>query len=664
MEIVKKFATIIFILLLAIPALYAQDSGSFVVRTEEGLRIFQTIVFPEVPNVARYEVEIERIDGDAPVLVENITTTVNHVEVSLRAGRYRYRFSAINRMNLLEGVSGWQEFWVLTGVQPVIESYQPFYGLFYEMANPEGTLIIFGSEFFEYTEFALVRRNPNFNWTGVVLENRNDVIYPSNVVLKEGYASLSFTRGSLLTGRYEIFARNPGGLWSCFGEVHVGYRKLTNFTLSFGYSPMIAGFDINNARQRYDGADKRQLDVFNPIGYYVRFGWLPILTRAGNFGLEAHLYFMQDRTDEYKWKQDGVSGAFRYISNLKSGSLNLLYQLPLTERWRHNIRLGIGYGENYHNFNYVNEQKDYPLPHVDDPASMNFTFGYSAQYFLWKNLFLEAGLDIDYTYSFSKKHPINHLMFRPAIGMGWQFGRWAEHAHVVETLAQGQDHSIPVSHQPKPEHIFSLNWHPMILVSGFKTHVKGYDYSVFLAEETRTQYLNGFNPLGLSVRYAYLPYRWDNNKLGFRFEFGILEHVNRKKLEEQYRTIDLMSMFSTGIMYQRVMSEDWHANVHAGIGISNPYNYHDAFSHVGFLFNCGISAQYFFRNNLFVEAGIDVAIIFHDYDVKTAIRPGIAIGYQINRNNETGLRMPGFGFPLRAPKEIDEELLTETQVQN
>jgi len=219
METADKIIRILLLIALAIPPLYAQDlerSSSYIVRTDEGLRIFQRIVFPQIPDTIRYEVEVERIERNVSVPITQITVTVNRFEVSLRAGLYRYRYSAINRMGILEGRSEWEEFEIFESIQPFIESYQP---LFADTENSNGTLVIQGMDFFQESEFALVSTNPDFNWTGVNLNGRNDVILPSHVIVENDTASLDFSRELLVTGSYEIFIRNPGGLWICSGEI-------------------------------------------------------------------------------------------------------------------------------------------------------------------------------------------------------------------------------------------------------------------------------------------------------------------------------------------------------------------------------------------------------------------------------------------------------------
>jgi hypothetical protein len=615
-----------------------EESHFFLKKTEDGYTIVQIISFPAVPGVSWYEVEIEELSQTVPVPAALlIETKTNKVEVSLRAGNYRYRITAYNKMNLLEGRSGWQNFRVLPAVQPGLVNYQPFYGLFFEVADPSGSLLVTGTDLSAESEFALVKHQKNYNWTGVILEERNDVILPDHVTIRGNQAQLSFNRSSLKKGTYDIFVRNPGGLWTTLGQVRAGFKENTDFTVSFGYSPMIAAFDIEKARSSGDSAQR--LDRLNLQGYYFRFGGLPLKTRMGNFGLEMQLYFLVDKLLQKEWDD------YSFFQALNYGTVNLLYQLPLGERWQHNARFGAGTGESFH---------DETGKAYSEIIPIYFNLGYSAQFFLWKNFYLEAGLDIQYVISSDGGLPLNHLMFRPGIGLGWQMGRWAEYAEVMEGAKQGKDYSVPVTDIPGPEHLFSVGWSPMVPLFGIDLYAAR---NTGTATERGTQYLQSFNAGGISFRYAYFPYLWGGSKLGVDVELHLLHHNGRdtySAVDSLDGTLMLFNEFFVGLRYQRVLNESWQLNTRAAAGISQGYHISEQFNDdgkitdysnsLGLAINIGGSAQYFFWKNAYVEAGLDIAFIFSD-KTKSVLRPGISIGWQFNRNTEIGLRLPGTGLP-------------------
>jgi hypothetical protein len=634
---------VLVLVLLIVPLLLsAQDSGTQVTKTRDGFQISQIIAFPSVPFAQRYDVEIEQYAGSGFVLFDTIHTEQNRIEVSLRAGSYRYRITVYNKMNLVEGVSDWQDFEVLAAEEPVVETYQPFYGLYYELADPAGRITVVGRDLYPESEFALVKRGAKYNWSSVMLANLRNVLLPGQVTVSEDHtrAELDFSRNSLKRGLYDIFVRNPGGLWATLGQVRVGYRKNNDFTVSFGYSPMIAAFDYDNAvytgkrfipyyyYSYYDPfggvtlvpffipQQESRLSRFNPRGMYVRLGWLPVKTRIGNFGLEANVNFLEDHSMT-------VNTFVNIFNGFAGAHFDLLYQGVFSERWQLNARFGVGGGDKYHDRgNYDN-----------DIPTVLLNFGTSAQFFIWKNLYAEAGIDFQYMLA------VRHFMVWPAIGMGWQFGKWPEHAEVKSALKKGVDPSVPVTDIPRGEFTLSLGWSPMIPMYGMEYKRVYRDWWGIPTGREMTL-LQPFNPLGAYVRMAYLPYRWGNNKLGAELEMYMLEHINRVEWTDNnhFRYLDLISHVQFGFLYQRVLTDSWNVNVRTGIGISNAYDFKYADDYVSFSVNAGISAQYFFWKNLYAEAGLD--FVFSVTKVThSMLRPGLGIGWQFRRDNETGLRL-------------------------
>jgi hypothetical protein len=599
--------------------LTAQNSGgssSHVSKTDAGFLISQTISFPPVPNMLYYRVELERIVGESLVPVDTIQTETNAVEVSLKAGLYRYRILAYNKMNLLDGVSGWQEFEVLGAIEPAAETYQPFYGLYYEMSNTAGSITIAGHDFFPESEFALVRQNTDFDWSGVDLKGRKDVVFPGHVMVNDDHnlAVLSFRRKDLRPGDYLVFIRNPGGLWTTLGQVRVGFRNDSDITVSFGWAPMVAAFDREKATYYETYENKPKLDTFNSRGAYLRLGWFPFKTKIGNFGLELNMLYLADNYWVFEHGDPTIGEYFNYLS---ASHVDIVYQnAPIMWRnWQIELRAGVGSGDMYDDTYY-----DY---NSDDPMLLNF--GFSVQYFIWKNLYAEAGMDFQYMTR------VDHLMLRPAVGIGWQFGRWGEVAYVDRVLRRGEDPSVPVTSIPKTEYTFSLGWSPMVPLFDYT-----YTYSNGI-EEIEQADLTPFNPLGAYLRMANLPHRWGNNKFGFEFAVYMLDHPNRETYDE-YTYIDLLRYAHFGILYQRKLPKDWQLNARFGAGIANPYDPQVEDVEIPPALNAGLSIQRFLWKGLYVEAGLDFVVSF-GRETHWMLNPGIGIGWQFNRDAETGLRL-------------------------
>jgi hypothetical protein len=217
-------------------------------------------------------------------------------------------------------------------------------------------------------------------------------------------------------------------------------------------------------------------------------------------------------------------------------------------------------------------------------------------------------------------------MMWPSIGLGWQFGRWGEIGEVASAVKRGEDPSAPVTGEPKDEHTFSLGWSPMIPF---------FDYAYRTDDAAETD-LNVFNPLGAYLRIASLPHRLGNTKFGFEFALYVLDHPNRKIYMPPYNYIDLLRYAQFAMLYQRKLQNDWQLNARFGIGISNPYEGTDDVL-VPPALNGGFSFQRFFWRGFYAEAGLDLVVSF-GRETHWIMNPGIGIGWQFNRDAETGLR--------------------------
>jgi len=287
--------------------------------------------------------------------------------------------------------------------------------------------------------------------------------------------------------------------------------------------------------------------------------------------------------------------------------------------------------------------------------------GYNAQYFIWKNTFVEAGLDFQYVFvkstyanaGWDAANVNNHIILRPTIGIGWQFGRWAEYAEVYEAAAWGEDHSVPVSGKLRNEWFWSV---------GLKTGAVSLSRLDSFVEYGFEYYEKMNTDLGLGFNIGSYPLNWSGNKLGFGLELTL------RPAPSEYRFSDV----SVYLRYQRTLYDDIYLNLTPGFLIKNAYTLYYQNSQSGdetYLlsvrgnesFKLGVSVQYFFWSNAFVEAGFDYSTQpSADPKEKTYhfLRPGISIGFQHRRGSGTGsgLNLPGTGLPRRPPSvEIADE---------
>ena len=404
--------------------LHAQSeagSGSFVINTDQGFTVFQIISFPAVPNALRYEVEIEELTRTGIVPIETITSEINRIELSLRAGSYRYRITAYNRMGLLEGRSGWQDFTIYPAIQPIAEAYEPAYGLLSVRTNPTGSITVTGRDFFPESEFALVMHNPNFDWTGVILEERRDVIIPDQVIIYENQAELTFERRTLRRGTYDVFIRNPGGLWTTLGPVQVANVIKTEFLLSIGWSPMIPLFGIERHDDGWFDTGSsieymlyETIGVFNPLGANISLAVFPFVWKNNKigFGIDFAILEHKDRT-KVDYYYDGEDDFLIKLSILSHLLFGVYYQREFGESWQMGINFGMGIS---HPYDYLGDV---------DGAVFAMNTDMSIQYFFHKNYFVGFQLNTVFIFNhyMESDNRLTSAVLRPSLNIGVQLNR-------------------------------------------------------------------------------------------------------------------------------------------------------------------------------------------------------------------------------------------------
>ena len=419
---IKLHTYLLLIVFLTGSLLHAQTetgSGSFVINTDQGFTIYQIISFPAVPNALRYEVEIEELTRTGIVPLETITSEINRIELSLRAGSYRYRITAYNRMGLLEGRSGWQDFTVYPAIQPIAEAYEPVYGLLSVRTNPTGSITVTGQDFFPESEFALVMRNPNFDWTGVILEQRRDVIMPDQIIMYENQAELIFERRTLRRGTYDVFIRNPGGLWTTLGPVQVANVIRTEFLLSIGWSPMIPLFGIERQDSDWVYDDQAHtwvyktfdnLGVFNPLGANISLAVFPFVWKNNKIGFGIDFAILERKNRNKETIDDDLLRGLDLLSHLLFG---VYYQREFGESWQMGVNFGAGISNPY---DYLNDV---------DGAVFAMNTGMSIQYFFHKNYFVGFQLNSVFIFNhfMESDNRLTSAVLRPSLNIGVQFNR-------------------------------------------------------------------------------------------------------------------------------------------------------------------------------------------------------------------------------------------------
>ena len=195
-----------------------QAENYYIVETREGIRFIQRLRWYPMEYVYRYEVIIEQQDQISGVFKEivNESTEESFIEVSLSAGRYRYKVKVFNLLDRPDGESDWQDFEVFRAIQPRVDSFTP--RNFYLDEESTRTITISGQNFKENAEIFLVPRRIEtiigISASGIFPDKKK--VFSSGELLE-----ISFKDADLSTGIFDIIVRNPGGLMDSAGPFNI-----------------------------------------------------------------------------------------------------------------------------------------------------------------------------------------------------------------------------------------------------------------------------------------------------------------------------------------------------------------------------------------------------------------------------------------------------------
>jgi hypothetical protein len=142
-----------------------------------------------------------------------------------------------------------------------------------------------------------------------------------------------------------------------------------------------------------------------PLSGTVNFDFIPVKTRAGNFGFAVKGFYTRMSKDYSNYNITG---------NLISAYLDLVYQKALNSVFTLDFHAGAG-GLMFHNFtiSYENVVSDKSLNSLD----MSFDAGLALNIFFTRNLFLRT--DADFSYSIMTDMVLGQLI--PEISLGVHF---------------------------------------------------------------------------------------------------------------------------------------------------------------------------------------------------------------------------------------------------
>jgi hypothetical protein len=372
-------------------ALFAQNAGYFLDTSGGEARFIQRLTWTGDEYAQRYEVIIEREEGEAYRHLMREFTTELFMEVSLFSGKYRFHVVPHDFLNQSGERSEWVYIEVFAALYPELDDIIPEFSISdKDLKSKDGVY-----------ELQISGKNlvPGIE---IFLRGSNDErIVPFEIQTSEDgtHVQLRFKKDLLIPGDYEIVVINPGGLSTSKNEVPFVPRKPVekmakqrkptelDLFLCAGWKPPVTLYDEGN--RFFD-------NKWTPAGAVINIGIISTTPAIINMGLEL--------TESWNMFHDDSAG---HTVHFLDTTLNFIMQNHSPgKKISVTFRLGIGLS----------------LPLLDNnddiAPSIDFLFiniGVSLRAFIWKNVYMEGGIDcvnwIGDTFSVSGS-------FRPWFGIG------------------------------------------------------------------------------------------------------------------------------------------------------------------------------------------------------------------------------------------------------
>ena len=384
---------ILFLLLLFPLGAFAQKveetnevKKNYIIETEGKKTVFyQTLSWENVEGILHFEFELEKKEKNGKwVIVDKKKLKKNFLDVSLPAGKYRYRIKVINLLGQVDAVSADRYFDILVAYQPETSSVSP--DAIYFDEEYSDIVNITGKHFREETTFALQKEGgaPIF---GKIVE-----INPDGTKAK-----ISFNMLRINPGQYEFVVTDPSGLKDSKQKMIFKFQKPIDIFLSGGYA--FNGFAGNKLFKEYFGKN------FAALSGVLRFSLVPIKRSYGNFG------FNFTGSGMYLRKKDSD---YTLSAGLLLTGIQAVYMKSII-RHRLNFDAHLGFGTAF----MVNTQ--FVFSGFESPKSwywgLTMNLGTALQVYVYKKLYIEVNLD--HIIPFRKGFP--KYIVQPSLSVGWEF---------------------------------------------------------------------------------------------------------------------------------------------------------------------------------------------------------------------------------------------------
>ncbi|MDR2211974.1 MAG: hypothetical protein LBO65_11010 [Spirochaetaceae bacterium] len=365
--------------------LTVNEGAYYVLRSETGeQRIIQRLSWPRDENAYRYEVIIERQEGEKDfVMVHREFTGESFLEVSLGPGNYRYRVEIYNLLNQHEYTTNWASFVIAQAMQPLIWSFAPA-GFFLD----DDFVLEIELQGEDFVEGAVVYLEP-LDGSGEAIPAMNHELHNSGRRIRA-----AFNREALSRGDYRIVIKNPGGLLDDTPETFKIKLSRIYPSLSLDYTPLLPLhgylFDLFDAPSFAGGTIRSDVELhkieWGIIGIEGSLSYNYLSTRKNDMDITAHIGTLEAN---FFFRKQFFPMVFTIYGGTGLGGVFLL-----------KFDYGIGKSDPYN---------------VLAPI---LNLGGTFQWYFTKDLYAELG--IKYIFFFTKDSPRPGYV-RPALGLGWRF---------------------------------------------------------------------------------------------------------------------------------------------------------------------------------------------------------------------------------------------------
>jgi len=385
-------AALLALMLFPAVLLHAQDAdmAGFLLDTSGLLpKFFQRLVWEGDEYALNYEVVIQRrsIIGDEYMDFLTETTKEEFLSVSLPPGKYRYCVTIVDLLGIRGESSQWRQFEVLTAFQPVIEKFYP--PSFLLDKNIDRILDISGNNLSKESE--------------IYLRSGNIRLFPLDVqIINDKRIKLIFDDKTLVTGNYEIYVKNPGGLETTKPDFSVKYKKPLDLFFKSFWTPVIPV---------YGEICESSNSGFFPVGMGFSFEAISSKRATFNGGFEMTLagyvvdplFSVFPDYDDISAFTSGTSTGAAWVS----GAFNILFQKQFFNKLMA-VTLRVGGAINLMN-SYNEEQSEFGMV-----FSLNAGVSYLIR--LHDIFYMDIGVDLDH--HFTEEYS---GFIKPRLAVGWLF---------------------------------------------------------------------------------------------------------------------------------------------------------------------------------------------------------------------------------------------------